>query len=188
MSIKKSLRELDFPEGIKITATQIINNITKKTKVYTRKGKNDKYIDFVGIYYAYINHNKIENMLLIAKKVNISKGEITKALNQYSEVKTGIKMKRVKYTHLDYIEYCCKKLRIEDQRFAKELKSSIKEFDKKNPSFKVNRNSLAYTVSYIRYFIMKTCGRMIKSKILRKKFLLCETVINTTFNNIGKLS
>lgn len=189
MSIRKSLEDLDFfPRGILIKATEIINRVNKATKVHVRKGKNEKYLNFFGIYHAYAECGIIQNILLIGEKTGLKKGEITKALNRYSEIKTGLKMKKIRYTHYDYVDYCCGEegLCIRDSETRDTIKREMDMFIKKNPNFIINRNILAFTVSFIKYLVARN-GKSIKSSYLRDKFLLCETVINTTYNQIGIL-
>ena len=190
MSIRKSLEGLDyFPDGILIKATEIINMVIKVTKVHVRKGNNERYLNFFGIYHAYAECGILQNILLIGEKTGLKKGEITRALNKYSEIKTGIKMKPIRYTYHNYVDYCCGEegLCIRDINTRELIKQKMDKFVEKNPDFIINRNILAFTVSFIKYLVAIMNGKSIKSSYLRERFLLCETVINTTYNKIGLL-
>jgi transcription initiation factor TFIIIB Brf1 subunit/transcription initiation factor TFIIB len=93
------LKSLDFPDDIKKTANQIFMSMNCPTK----RSKKRKLLLFFCIYSAYMELGIPQIPNIIAKKVNISSSEVSKAMALFSESQTGYHPPYMLITPLHYL-------------------------------------------------------------------------------------
>jgi transcription initiation factor TFIIIB Brf1 subunit/transcription initiation factor TFIIB len=171
------LKALDFPDEIKKTANQIFMTMSCPTK----RSKKRKLLLFFCIYSAYMELGIPQIPNLIAKKVDISPSEVSKAMALFSQSQTGYHPPHMLITPLHYLPDYCAKLGFTDSTkemvydMAKQIMHKDKTLMEESPQ--------KISAGIIQFFMVMN-GIQFKKKEFAKMFGFSEVTINNIFKRI----
>jgi transcription initiation factor TFIIIB Brf1 subunit/transcription initiation factor TFIIB len=173
----QDLKSLDFPDDIKKTANQIFMSMNCPTK----RSKKRKLLLFFCIYSAYMELGIPQIPNVIAKKVNISPSEVSKAMALFSESQTGYHPPYILITPLHYLPDYCTKLGFTEP--TKELVYDMaKKIMDKDKSL-MEESPQKISAGIIQFFMVMN-GIQFKKKEFAKMFGFSEVTINNIFKRI----
>ena len=176
-NLASDLKGLDFPDEIKKTANQIFMSMNCPTK----RSKKRKLLLFFCIYSAYMELGIPQIPNIIAKKVNISPSEVSKAMALFSESQTGYHPPYMLITPIHYLPDYCTKLGFSDatKEMVYELAKNIMEKDKSL----MEESPQKISAGIIQFFMVMN-GIQFKKKEFAKMFGFSEVTINNIFKRI----
>jgi transcription initiation factor TFIIIB Brf1 subunit/transcription initiation factor TFIIB len=176
-NLASDLKGLDFPDEIKKTANQIFMSMNCPTK----RSKKRKLLLFFCIYSAYMELGIPQIPNIIAKKVNISPSEVSKAMALFSESQTGYHPPYMLITPIHYLPDYCTKLGFSDatKEMVYELAKNIMEKDKTL----MEESPQKISAGIIQFFMVMN-GIQFKKKEFAKMFGFSEVTINNIFKRI----
>lgn len=176
-NLASDLKGLDFPDEIKKTANQIFMTMNCPTK----RSKKRKLLLFFCIYSAYMELGIPQIPNIIAKKVNISPSEVSKAMALFSESQTGYHPPYMLITPIHYLPDYCLKLGFseETKEMVYELAKNIMEKDKTL----MEESPQKISAGIIQFFMVMN-GIQFKKKEFAKMFGFSEVTINNIFKRI----
>ena len=176
-NLASDLKGLDFPDDIKKTANQIFMSMNCPTK----RSKKRKLLLFFCIYSAYMELGIPQIPNIIAKKVNISPSEVSKAMALFSESQTGYHPPYMLITPIHYLPDYCAKLGFaeETKEMVYELAKNIMEKDKTL----MEESPQKISAGIIQFFMVMN-GIQFKKKEFAKMFGFSEVTINNIFKRI----
>jgi transcription initiation factor TFIIIB Brf1 subunit/transcription initiation factor TFIIB len=171
------LKALDFPDEIKKTANQIFMTMSCPTK----RSKKRKLLLFFCIYSAYMELGIPQIPNLIAKKVDISPSEVSKAMALFSQSQTGYHPPHMLITPLHYLPDYCAKLGFTDstKEMVYEMAKQIMDKDKTL----MEESPQKISAGIIQFFMVMN-GIQFKKKEFAKMFGFSEVTINNIFKRI----
>jgi transcription initiation factor TFIIIB Brf1 subunit/transcription initiation factor TFIIB len=176
-NLASDLKCLDFPDEIKKTANTIFMSMNCPTK----RSKKRKLLLFFCIYSAYMELGIPQIPNIIAKKVNISPSEVSKAMALFSESQTGYHPPYMLITPIHYLPDYCTKLGFseETKEMVYQLANNIMEKDKSL----MEESPQKISAGIIQFFMVMN-GIQFKKKEFAKMFGFSEVTINNIFKRI----
>jgi transcription initiation factor TFIIIB Brf1 subunit/transcription initiation factor TFIIB len=176
-NLASDLKGLDFPDEIKKTANQIFMSMNCPTK----RSKKRKLLLFFCIYSAYMELGIPQIPNIIAKKVNISPSEVSKAMALFSVSQTGYHPPYMLITPIHYLPDYCTKLGFSEatKEMVYELAKNIMEKDKTL----MEESPQKISAGIIQFFMVMN-GIQFKKKEFAKMFGFSEVTINNIFKRI----
>jgi len=179
-SIREDLRNIDVSENVKIKANEIYNRLQCSTK----RGKRRKLLLFYCLYNAYNEFYIPIDPKILALKIGIKSGDITKSLSMFSELNTGYKPQTMRITALEIIPEYCRIFNFEEDSISNVL-DITKEILNKNPNLN-NKKPQNVAAGIIVYFSIIN-GISFSKKELSKMLNLSEVTINSMYKEVSNI-
>jgi transcription initiation factor TFIIIB Brf1 subunit/transcription initiation factor TFIIB len=176
-NLASDLKGLDFPDEIKKTANQIFMSMNCPTK----RSKKRKLLLFFCIYSAYMELGIPQIPNIIAKKVNISPSEVSKAMALFSESQTGYHPPYMLITPIHYLPDYCTKLGFSEE--TKEMVYSLAKNIMDTDKTLMEESPQKISAGIIQFFMVVN-GIQFKKKEFAKMFGFSEVTINNIYKRI----
>lgn len=181
-SILKEIKQYPFEEDVLIEADQV----NKRMKPHVNRGKKRNLKLLFCVYNAYLNLNRVADIYLLGKIMNIDPKKVKDAFKICSPLKSGYKYKKVRFNVFDYLELYMshiKLLKRDHQTHVLHLAHTI--MDKTSELESYPRQKLA--ASFIIYY-SKINGYDEVSKIMKELFYRPTTTLELIIKKIGDLN
>lgn len=178
-NILNDLAKYSFPDEIRHEA----NEIFRKINMPTRRGRERSKMLFFLVYTAYREKGQAIDPQVLAKKMGLKGGDVSRALTLYSEAQTNYHPKIGKASAIDALVCLCSSLDLVDiiddvKEMANEILSKCPTLNEEFPH-KVSAGILTY--------FMEINGIKIPQDIFKRHVDFSDVTIKEIHQRIGKI-